>query len=67
MKKIILAAALTLSANSVFADGYTDPIVEPAVIIEEAASSSSHGILVPIMMLIFLGVALSSGSSYVPE
>jgi|GEM_PF-2102299 hypothetical protein len=63
MKKIILAAVLTLSANAVLADGYSDPIVEPDVIIEAAEASSDHGVLVPIMMLLFLGVALTSGGS----
>ena len=63
MKNLILAGALTLTATSAFAGALTDPIVEPTVIIEEASASSSHGILVPIMLLIALGVAVASGSS----
>ncbi|WP_300516060.1 hypothetical protein [Aliiroseovarius sp.] len=63
MKKIALAAAIILTANSAFAGALTDPIVEPAVIIEEAAAGSDHGILVPIMFLIILGVALTGGNS----
>ena len=63
MKKTILATALTLAATPVLADGYSDPIVEPSVIIEEAASSSSQDYLIPIMLLIFLATALSNGGS----
>lgn len=66
MKKILLATAIALTASSAFAGALVDPIVEPSVIIEEAASSSSHDMLIPIMLLIFLGVALTSGSG-IPE
>ena len=64
MKKLALSALATLTATAAAkADGYTDPIVEPTVIIEEATSSSSQGILIPIMLLIFLAAAFSNGGS----
>lgn len=61
MKKIALATALSFAATSAFAGALTDPIVEQDVIIKEAAASSDHGILVPIMFLIMLAVSLNSG------
>ncbi|MBK5934004.1 hypothetical protein C8N32_10913 [Rhodovulum imhoffii] len=63
MKKIALAAVLSVAASAAFAGGYSEPVmeptIEPEVIVEDTASSAS-GILVPLMALImFAGVAAS--------
>lgn len=58
MKKIALAAALSLAATSAFAGGYTAPVMEPVVMEEKAASSSGGGVLVPLIALLVLWAAL---------
>jgi hypothetical protein len=49
MKKLALAAALSLTATSVFAGGPVEPIMEPEVIVEETGTSG--GIVVPLVLL----------------
>jgi hypothetical protein len=49
MKKIALAAALSLAATSVFAGGPVEPIMAPEVIVEETGTSG--GIVVPLVLL----------------
>jgi len=39
MKKFVLAAALTAAASTAYAGNMSEPMVEPEIIIEEAASS----------------------------
>jgi len=64
MKKIILGLAIaTLAACAANAGALVDPIVEPVVIVEEATTSSSAGILIPLLLILFLGIALSGGDS----
>jgi len=58
MKKIALAAAITLTATAAFAGGMADPIIEPEII-ETATSSSAGGLLIP-LLLIAVAVAASS-------
>ena len=58
MKKIALAAALSLAATSAFAGGYAEPILEPVVIVEDT-SSSAGGILVPILAIILIAAAIA--------
>jgi len=41
MKKIVLAAAMSVAASTAFAGNMSEPMVEPEIIIEEAASSSA--------------------------
>ena len=68
MKKILLATTLVLVAGSAFAGGLSDPIVAPAVIIEDAASSASHDWLVPVMALIMmLPVLTSTAAPIIPQ
>ncbi|WP_417250410.1 hypothetical protein [Celeribacter sp.] len=43
MKKVVLAAGLTLAATAAFAGGYSEPVIEAPVIVEEAAGSSLGG------------------------
>jgi hypothetical protein len=62
MKKIALAAALSVAATSAFAGGtgkFADPVIEPAVVVEET-NSSSGGIIVPIMLLLIVAAAVAS-------
>jgi hypothetical protein len=58
MKKLALAAVLSLAATSVFAGG-VEPVMEPAPV-EEAASSSQGGLIVPLLALLLVAAAASS-------
>jgi hypothetical protein len=59
MKKVALAAALSLAATSAFAGGFVEPVMEPEVIIEETAGTSG-GIVVPLLLLaVVAAVAMS--------
>ncbi|MEP3636823.1 MAG: hypothetical protein ABJN14_06110 [Paracoccaceae bacterium] len=53
MKKIVLAAAFAGFAGSAFAGAPSEPQVEAPVIVEEA-SSSSAGILLPLLLVAVL-------------
>ena len=53
MKKIVLAAAFAGFAGSAFAGAPSEPTVEPAVVVEEAAGSSA-GILLPLLLVAVL-------------
>lgn len=63
MKKIALAAALSMAATSAFAGSmggkFAEPVVEPAVIVEDT-SSSSAGIIVPLMLLLVVAAAVAA-------
>ncbi|MCV2867385.1 hypothetical protein OEW28_01925 [Defluviimonas sp. WL0002] len=59
MKKLALAAALSVAATSAFAGGMAEPIMEPAPVVEEA-SSSSAGIVVPLLLLVLVAAAASN-------
>ncbi|MEZ5777249.1 MAG: hypothetical protein R3E44_02700 [Paracoccaceae bacterium] len=59
MKKLALAAALSIAATSAFAGGMAEPIMEPAPVVEEA-SSSAGGIVVPLLLLLLVAAAASS-------
>jgi len=60
MKKIALAAALSVSASTAFAGNMEAPIMEAPIIVEEAkAASSSSNIIVPLLILAVLAAALS--------
>ncbi len=56
-----------VSGSAAMAGALVDPIVEPVVIVDEAATTSSAGILIPILLILLLGVALSGGSETVME
>ncbi len=62
MKKIALAAALSLAATSVFAGGMATPVMEPAPVVAEATktSSSNGGLVVPLLLLLVLAAAAAS-------
>jgi len=50
MKKIALAAVLSLAASNAFAGGLAQPIIEAPVV--EAKTSSSGGIVLPLLLLV---------------
>ncbi len=56
MKKLALAAALSLAASTAFAGGMAQPIVEPAPVVDTVTnnSSSSAGIVVPLLILLIV-------------
>ena len=45
MKKLALAAVLTMAGTSVFAGGMAEPVMEPEPVTTKAASSSAGGIV----------------------
>ena len=47
MKKIALAAALSLATTSAFAGGAVEPVMEPEVVAAQTASSSG-GVVIPL-------------------
>ncbi len=57
MKKIALAAALSVAATSAFAGGAVEPTMEPESIAK--ATGSSAGILVPLLLLVVIAAAAS--------
>jgi hypothetical protein len=57
MKKLALAAALSVVATGAFAGGMVEPVIEPVVIVEDT-SSSAGGILVPVLALILIAAAI---------
>lgn len=59
MKKLALAAALSIAATSVFAGGI-EPVMEPAPVVQEAASSSAGGLIVPLLLLVLVAAAASN-------
>ena len=59
MKKVMIVAAVTaLAATAAHAGALVDPIVEPEVIVEQSSSSSSAGLIVPLIFLALVGVGV---------
>lgn len=63
MKKIALAAALSMAATSAFAGGhgskYAEPVIEPEIIVEDT-SSKAGGLIVPLMLLIIVAAVAAT-------
>ena len=59
MKKIALAAALSVAASSAFAGGLAEPVMEPEVV-EAQTSSSSAGVVVPLLLLLVIAAAAAN-------
>ena len=59
MKKLALAAAVSLYATTSFAGGMAEPVMEPEVVVEEASSSSGN-IVVPLLVVLLLAAAASN-------
>ena len=62
MKKIALAAAITLTASTAFAGGMNQPVVEPAPVVDTTTttSSSNGGLVVPLLLLLVVAAAVAS-------
>jgi hypothetical protein len=59
MKKLALAAALTVVASASFAGGLAEPVMEPEIV-AAATSSSAGGIIVPLLLLLVIAAAASN-------
>lgn len=59
MKKLFLAATLSVAATTAIAGSLAEPIIEAPVIVEETTSSSS-GILLPLILLVLVAAAVAS-------
>jgi len=59
MKKLALAAAISLAATSAFAGSVAPPKMEPAVVAQDTSSSSS-GIVIALLVLLVLGAAVAN-------
>jgi hypothetical protein len=62
MKKIALAAALTVAASQAFAGGMAAPVMEETPIVAEVTNSGSSngGLLIPLLLLLVLAAAASN-------
>lgn len=58
MKKLALAAVLTLATTAAFAGG-VEVTMDPGVV-EAATSSSAGGLVVPLLLLVVLAAALAA-------
>jgi hypothetical protein len=59
MKKIALAAVLSVAATTAFAGGMAEPIMEPEIV-KAATSSSSGGLIIPLLLLLVIAAAASN-------
>ena len=61
MKKIVLAAALSVAASTAFAGNMEAPMMEAPVIVEETnASSSAAGVWVPLVLLAIVAAVIAA-------
>lgn len=60
MKKLALAAALSLAGTSAFAGTIAEPVMEPEIIVEETAGTGG-GIVVPLLLLAVIAAVASAG------
>lgn len=61
----LVAACLSLTSAQVQAGGFAEPLMEPEVIAEEAAATSS-GFILPLLLLVLIAVAISGGGGSGP-
>ncbi|MCA8881491.1 MAG: hypothetical protein KDA73_16390 [Rhodobacteraceae bacterium] len=60
MKKLALAAALSVyAASGAVAGGLEEPVVEP-VVIEQDTSGSNAAWVIPVILLVLIGAAAAS-------
>jgi len=59
MKKIALAAVLSVAASTAFAGGLAEPVMEKEVV-AAATSSSAGGIIVPLLLLLLVAAAVTA-------
>ena len=62
MRLLKVAALAALVASPSFAGGIAEPVIEPEVVAQDAGSSSA-GILIPLLLLVLVGIAVSGGGS----
>ncbi|MGB5557244.1 MAG: hypothetical protein WBN04_04435 [Paracoccaceae bacterium] len=62
MKKLVLAAALSVAATSAFAGGMDAPVMEVPVMVEESNGSSAGGYLVPLLLLVLVAGAVAASN-----
>jgi len=62
MKKLVLAAALTVAASAAFAGGMDAPVMEVPVMVEESNGSSAGGMLVPLLLLVLVAGAVAASN-----
>ncbi|OIQ77775.1 hypothetical protein GALL_405290 [mine drainage metagenome] len=60
MKKLALAAALSLAATSTFAGNLKPPVMEAPVAVAKAQTSSSSSYLVPLILLVVVAAAVAA-------
>jgi hypothetical protein len=60
MKKIALAAALSLAASTAFAGGTVEPTMVPEAVKPAVSSSSNGGLLIPLLLVLVLAAAASA-------
>jgi len=58
MKKLALAAVLSVAASTAFAGGVVEPVMEPEVVAANT-SSSAGGIIVPLLLLLVVAALVS--------
>ncbi len=59
MKKLALAAALSVAASTGFAGGLEEPVVEP-IIIEEDTGGTNAAWIIPVVLLALVAVAAAN-------
>jgi hypothetical protein len=59
MKKLVLAATVSLAATTAYAGGMAEPVME-APVVEAATSSSSGGVVVALLLLLVIAAAASN-------
>ncbi len=59
MKKLAAAAVFAVAGTAAFAGGYSEPVIEAPVVIEET-SSSSAGYIVPLLVLALVAAAVAA-------
>lgn len=58
MKKLALAAAFAVVGTAALASGYSEPVVEPEVVVAHS-SSSVGGVVVPLLLLLLVAAVAS--------
>ena len=60
MKKVALAVALSAAASTAFAGNLEEPVIEPAIVVEETGTAG--GWIVPVMLLVLVGAAIAAAN-----
>ena len=61
MKKLALAAAMSVAASTAFAGGLDEPVVEPDIIVEE--TGSAQGWVIPVILLALVAAAAAAANN----